>query len=272
MTQESQGEGGEAIPGRRADDVTPEMIERALRELTEIVRARLPERFYRGEGHWPLLAAALIARIGGIGESTVALLHLRRQADTQVLVRSLYEHVLTYCWIAIDPRERVYAWRDHAAVQRKRLHNDAARLGIPVLTEEQLAEAAELDEIKQLIDRANEVDAYWSQHIRGFRPPAVAADPGSLLNFRGLYTGLYRTTSRSVHAQIETANDCIDFGDYPRRPATVHLEETDEVFWSLTACPLIAMALLVHAHRFRWPDAETVRDINDALLNAGRVA
>ena len=51
MTQESQGEGGEAIPGRRADDVMPEMIERALRELTEIVRARLPERFYRGEGH-----------------------------------------------------------------------------------------------------------------------------------------------------------------------------------------------------------------------------
>ena len=76
----------------------------------------------RGEGHWPLLAAALIAliaRIDGIGESTAALLHLRRQADTQILVRSLYEHVLTYCWIAIDPRERVYAWRNHAAVQRK---------------------------------------------------------------------------------------------------------------------------------------------------------
>ena len=44
-TQESQDEGGEAIPGRRAGDVTPEMIERVLRELTEIVRARLPEHF-----------------------------------------------------------------------------------------------------------------------------------------------------------------------------------------------------------------------------------
>jgi hypothetical protein len=88
------------------------------------------------------------------------------------------------------------------------------------------------------------------------------------LNFRGLCTGLYRTTSRPVHAQIETVNDCIDFGDYPRRPATVHLETTDEVFWSLTACPLIAMALLVHAYLFRCPDSETVREINDALLHA----
>ncbi len=40
------------------------------------------------------------ARIGGIGESMAALLHLRRQADTQILVRSLYEPVLTYGWIA----------------------------------------------------------------------------------------------------------------------------------------------------------------------------
>ena len=45
MTQESQDEGGEAIPGPRAGDVAPEMIERVLRELTEIVRARLPEHF-----------------------------------------------------------------------------------------------------------------------------------------------------------------------------------------------------------------------------------
>jgi hypothetical protein len=161
---------GEAIPGGPADTVTPEMIEQALSELTNIVRARLPERFYRGEGHWPLLAAALIARIAGIGESVAALLHLRRQADTQILVRSLYEHVLTYCWIAIYPRDRVYAWRDHAAVQRKRLHKDAARLGIPVLTEAQLAEAAELDEIKQLIDRANEVDASGRSAYGDFDP------------------------------------------------------------------------------------------------------
>jgi hypothetical protein len=52
-----------------------------------------------------------------------------------------------------------------------------------VLMEEQLAKAAELDEVKH---------------------PAVAAGPGSLLNFRGLYAGLYRTISRHVHAQNET--------------------------------------------------------------------
>lgn len=51
MTQESQGEGGEAIPGRRADDVTPEMIERALRELTEIVSGASPTSSSRRSRH-----------------------------------------------------------------------------------------------------------------------------------------------------------------------------------------------------------------------------
>jgi hypothetical protein len=265
MTEPPRPDTGETIPGRNAADMTPEMVATALGELIALVRERLPERFYRGEGHWRPLAAALISRIAGIGESVRALLPMRRQADTQILVRALYEHVLTYCWIAIDPRNRVYEWRDHAVVQRKRLHNDAARLGIQILSEDQFAEAAVLDEIKRLIERADEVDAYWSQHIRGFRPPSVDTKAG-LLTFRGLYTGLYRPTSRAVHAQIETVNDCVDFGSYPRRPATVHLEATDELFWSAIACPLIAMALLVNAYLFRWPDAEMVRVINDSLV------
>lgn len=40
MTQESQGEGGEAFPGRRAGGIKPDMIERAFGEPTEVVRAR----------------------------------------------------------------------------------------------------------------------------------------------------------------------------------------------------------------------------------------
>ncbi len=121
---------GEEIPGRRAEDFTADMVERALEEVCGLVRARLPERFYRSEGHWRLLGTALIARIAGIGESISALVHARRQADTQILVRALYEHVLTYCWIAIDPSNRVYKWRGHAVAQSKRLHNDAAILKI----------------------------------------------------------------------------------------------------------------------------------------------
>jgi hypothetical protein len=265
MTERLAPDPGEAIPGRPAERMTSEMVEAALAELVDLVRARLPERFHRGEGHWRPLATALIARIAGIGESIDALVPTRRQADAQILLRALYEHVLTYCWIAIDPRDRVYEWRDHAVVQRRRLHNDASRLGIQILSDEQYAEAAELDEIKRLIERADEVDAYWSRHIRGFRPPSLDTKAG-LLTFRGLYIGLYRTSSRLVHAQIETVNDCVDFESYPRRPAIVHMEASDDVFWAAIACPLIAMALLVNAYLFRWPDSETVRAINDSLV------
>src|SRR3954452_18745241 len=143
------------------------MVENALLELAGLVRARLPERFYRGEGHWRLLGTTLIARIAGIGESVAALVVTRRQADAQILVRALYEHVLTYCWIAIDPEERVYQWRDHAVVQNRKLHNDAADFGVGILSEDMLAEAVELEEIAKLMRRADECDAFWSQRIRG---------------------------------------------------------------------------------------------------------
>lgn len=239
------------------------MVEHALLEAASLVRRRLPERFYRGEGHWRLLGAALIARVAGIVESVAALVSRERYTDAQILVRSLYEHVLTYCWIAIEPEARVYEWRDHAVVQRRRLHNDASSFGIHnLLTEAQYAEAAELDEIKRLIERADEVDRFWSERIRGFRPGGF----GTILNFRGLYTGLYRPTSRIVHAQIETVDDCVDLEAYPRKPALVHMEQGDELFWSALACPLFCMALLVNAYRFGWPDEETVRGINDALV------
>jgi len=39
-----------------------------------------------------------------------------------------------------------------------------------------------------------------------------------------------------------------------------------DVFWAAIACPLIAMALLVNAYLFSWPDEDTVRAINDSLV------
>jgi hypothetical protein len=63
------------------------------------------------------------------------------------------------CWIAIRPEERIYEWLNHAVVRRKRLHNDAARIVVEILSEDDLAEAVELEEIKRLMERADEVDA-----------------------------------------------------------------------------------------------------------------
>src|SRR5688572_4863876 len=93
-------ERGEPIPGRRAVDLTAEQVTQALGELVALVDARLPERFYRGEGYWRLAGTALIARIAGMLDSIAALVPLRRNTDTHILLRALYEHVVMFCWIA----------------------------------------------------------------------------------------------------------------------------------------------------------------------------
>ncbi len=52
----------------------------------------------------------LLSRTASLAESTAALAETGRQTDALVLLRSLYEHGITFLWLAIDPRPRVIAW------------------------------------------------------------------------------------------------------------------------------------------------------------------
>lgn len=260
--QEAMSTSDEEVP---LDDVTAEMIVAANRELLALVDDRLPERFYRSEGFGRPALCALVARMAGILDSITLLVGSGRQQDTLVLLRTLYEHMLLFCWIAIDPEHRTLQWRDHAVVQRRKLHNDVRDFGVELMSAEELAEAAELEALPGgLQQRAEEVDAFWSQRIRGFRPP-LKGDKEGLLTVRGLYTAIYRLASRVSHAQIETIGDCIDMTGYPARPAVVHAERDETMTWSAIGTPVFAMALMVCHHRLGWPDDARVRDINDAM-------
>ena len=253
------------MPARPLDEVTAERVVEANRQLLALVDERLPERFYRSEGYGRPALCALVARMAGIVESITLLVGSGRQQDTLVLLRTLYEHMLLFCWIAIDPDERTYQWRDHAVVQRRKLHNDVLGFGVELMSADELGEAAELLPLAGgLQQRAEEVDAFWSQRIRGFRAPRKG-DKEGLLTVRGLYTAIYRLASRVAHAQIETIEDCIDMTGYPGRPAVVHAERDDSMTWSAISTPIFAMALMVCHHRLGWPDEQRVREINDAM-------
>jgi hypothetical protein len=71
------------IPGRKAEDWTPEMAEEALLGLVALVREQLPERFHAGEGHWRPSGTALIARTARIAESIAALIRTRAGRPTR---------------------------------------------------------------------------------------------------------------------------------------------------------------------------------------------
>ena len=157
---------GESIPGRPLDEITIEMVVAANRDLLGLVKQRLPERFYRGERFARPALTALVARMAGILDSITVLAETGRQQNSLVLLRSLYEHIVLFCWIAIDPDERTFQWRDHAVVFRRRLHNDVRGFGIELMDSSELEEAAQLKQLAGGIQqRALEADEFWSARI-----------------------------------------------------------------------------------------------------------
>jgi hypothetical protein len=243
--------------------VPPERIRKAADELLVLVRARLPERFYQHEPRWRSLGTAFIARMAGTVETMVGLAGDGRQMDSAVLLRSLYEHMVTFAWISIDPEPRIDRWFDDQHVELRKLHHDAALFGMTVLDAAELKRAKEAKELPPLIVQADEVDTYWAPLSRGFRAHP-AEGPKNLLTVRGLYPAVYRVASRSAHAQPQSLEGCMQLDRYP---AVVDFERDDETFLSFLAVPIFAMALLVSAHRLGWPDEDMVGQINEALAH-----
>jgi Family of unknown function (DUF5677) len=248
---------------RPLNEITPEMLASANRELLALVEARLPQRVYSGEGLWPLAGTALIAEMAGTVRSITTLAAEGAENDALVLLRVLYEQVVTFCWLAIDPDRNLVAWANEGHVQRLRLHNDAVRFGITLMTPEEVEVVSKRSGIPKLIDRAAAVDSYWPSLVPGFRAQPDEG-PMHLLTMRGLYVGLYRIASRAAHAQVDSVDPFIDAKS---PPAVVHLESKPSMMWTPLSTPLFALALLVCNHRLRWPDADTVRQINAALLH-----
>jgi hypothetical protein len=95
-----------------------------------LVDKRLPERFWPGEENWRWLLTALVARIADIADSMRALAEPHHQADALILLRALYEYVVVFLWLAIDPAERVDHWFGHSILHRRAQHYDALKYGI----------------------------------------------------------------------------------------------------------------------------------------------
>jgi uncharacterized protein DUF5677 len=237
---------------------TDEAVLKASTDLIELVEASLPQRFYRGEHPWKWMGAAFIVRMTDTVESMVVLMKAGRATDGQVLLRSLYEQVVIYCWASIDRETNPERWRLNGLYWLRKLHTDAIPYSQKVLTQHELAKAEKGVQMPPVMEQAAEVDRYWGGRLVGFRPPT----PGDMLTMRGLYVAIYRMGSRAAHAEATALNPYIDY-DYPRR---VHRSERDRdsPWWSL-AVPLYAQALLVCNEQLKWPDPKQVKAINNAM-------
>jgi hypothetical protein len=92
-----------------------------------------------------------------------------------------------------------------------------------------------------LVERAAAVDEFWPTRISGFRGHP-GQGPKQILTLRGLYAGLYRTTSRAAHAHVGSLDAFVDKSRYPRYPAVVHLSSKPSDL-APVAVPLVTLAL-----------------------------
>jgi hypothetical protein len=234
-------------------------------EIQELLAERLP-RELGPEFDWDFWSSAMLARVGGIFDSITALISAGRRADAEVALRTMYEQVTLFCWIAIDPAEHLREWQENSESRWSQFHTEARdRFGIEVIGEED-AEGLAKGRMRALEQRSEAVDRYWSGQIDTFRPPPPRSG-GELSpkSFRGLYTAIYRTTSRIAHAEVDALQPYVEFDEATRR-VRISTEERATFGRALLALPLLGFFLLVHRRHFGWPGEDVTARLSASML------
>jgi Family of unknown function (DUF5677) len=254
-------------------------MQAANAELVALVRDRLPMRYYKGESYWSIQVAPALTRMADTVDAAMSLMTGEFYVDGPTLLRSLYEQVVTFAWVAVNPGSeqpvsRLDRWVREARYERLKLHNDAVQFRIrpPVLTKAEASairvslgmedDAGNRLRDKPLADhilpevpqRAYDADIYWSQKITGLHS---ARHP---LGFRGLYLPAFRVTSQSVHASVEGLDPYIT--EERNRLVVNRARAGSRLSWALV-CPLFGMALMIAAQHVNWIDEPLVRAIVD---------
>ena len=252
--------------GRPMDSLRNDEVAAALLRLAVVVDSEFPRSYYRGEGEWPVIAAGHIARMAEIARSAALLIQAHAQFDAYALARVMYEQMVTYCWIAVEPTTHIRRWKDAAEAEQLKAHEEAKRYWFKMLTGGQ-ARRVNGKEPLSVEQMAREADNYWSPRIEGFRVLSGKKHKLDLLTITGLYLGIYRTSSRIVHAQVHSLESVLR--QVTGTKVVVERRAAHTVSFAPTIVPLFAMAIEAHHTQFNWPDVEKVREINNALLWEG---
>jgi hypothetical protein len=231
------------------------------RALVDLVRPNLPLTVRVSGPHdaWPLVGPAFVARIVGSAEALWHLHSLERQADAMVVLRTLFEHTVTFAWLAADPsEEQLKRFLKSDSVARLKADDDAIAVGQPLLSDEKRAEFEKQrdtlpKEMPDLAQRSVAADDYWSGKLPGLEH---SDEP---VSFRGLYALAYRHHSAVAHPSLMGLNRVST--DDPDGSVTIHLEQLDPSdhgpFGMGTV--LLVLALMISARTLEWPtDAEII--------------
>jgi hypothetical protein len=240
----------------------------AARALIDLVRKQhLPKRFRR-EPPWHSVAAAFVVRMADTVESILTLwdgkdaLGSENDLDMMILLRSLYEQTVVFAWLAIDPQAHMKQWGENERYYHRVLVEEAAEYGIPCTYEEVTTKGNRLKPMDQL---ARAVDEHWGGVLTGFRTAAAKGRKQQidLLTFAGLYLPIYREASTATHATPVSLTPYMDLDASPR-VVRVASGQNYAAWWSMVV-PIYTQALIVCNSVLKWPDKQTVLDINNSM-------
>jgi hypothetical protein len=244
-------------------ELSPAQLRQATDEVAALIEDRLPLQM-PPDDMWPAVAHGFLARGGTLLESVTLQAEQGMPGEAQMLLRILFEHVATFCWLAIDPEPLIEQWREWADYRRYQVHKYAKeRFGIEPLTPTKAAKAEKAKQPIKLHKLTSAVDKYWSEVSTAFR----SYDPAEpdILTFTGVYTALYSKTSNLVHADIASTERFMTM-PLPGE-ATIHAREkrSESDDHPSFALAMMGFLLIVFEHHFSWPARKVIDGVTNGL-------
>ena len=252
----------------------------AVDELVSLVR-RVAPRDLPPSPMWPVVGACCMAKATCSMESLMAILRARRYLDGWLLARSLYETVITFAWIAIDPDEHIKrlvrdSWGELLRADKSvRSFADFSILPDEVELLFMDVRNYDLGDPPSVFDMTRQCDERWHMPTLDLDDPRLgleSCEPVTLehlmrvgalsSSFRGLYDLLYRTGSAAGHGDLWMMLE--RFSQHRKGGWTIHFEEGSSSLHPLrqpampflVAPALYAEAMRLSSHFLGWPDEE----------------
>lgn len=200
---------------------------------------------------WGVTARVFVARMAGTMLSIAALAPSGRVGDAVTLARSVVEHAITLCWLAIAPDENLHKWHGDAARREASRQERAAHFGIEHYNADGIASMRRLPLIR-LEQRATEADAFWAGQVGGWND---GHNPGhaALRSLRGVYDVVYRTASAHSHPQPESFSEGILKLAEHGGPHLVRMEQEGDFSLAAHCLPPYSLAVVVAQRTTGWP-------------------
>jgi hypothetical protein len=252
-----------------------ERAEARANALVQLAWESIPRSLSSSKDHedWNVFVPATVARCAHILESILAL--CSRQQDGAILLRALFEHVIAFAWVAIEPQTRLsrlvandYEHRlkanghlvhyggtamDGKTQQHFQARVERARRGLPASRSPAIArKGVKAKLLPDVLNMAGEADSYWHR---------VHPDLGlqGRYSLSGQYVIYYRWFSQYVHPTIMGLEPFVYEEDGFLR---VGRPTQDAHSCASSGGMLLSIMLFLTSDLFKWPDAGRIAAIH----------